>query len=53
MTLKDESSKPEGVQHTPGEKRRTTTNSSRKSEATGPKHSRRSVVDVPGDESKI
>ena len=53
MTLKDESSKPEGVQHATGEKRRTITDSSRKNEAIGPKQNQCSALDVSGDESKI
>ena len=37
----------------PGEKWRTTTNSSRKNEAAGPEQKRCPVVDVSGDEIKI
>ena len=37
MTLKDESPRSEGVQFATGEEWRTTTNSSRKNEAAGPK----------------
>ena len=53
MTWKDVSPKSEGVQHATGEEQRTTTNSSRKNEAAGPKWKQRSVVDVSSDESKI
>ena len=52
MTWKDVSPKSEGVQHATGEEQRTTTNSSRKNEAAGPKWKQRSVVDVSSDESK-
>ena len=41
-----------GVQHATGKEWRTTTNSSRKNEAAGPKWNRCSVVDVSGGESK-
>ena len=37
MTLKEESPRSEGVQYATGEEQRRTTNSSRKSEAAGPK----------------
>ena len=53
MTLKDESPRSEGVQYAPGEEWRRTTNIPRKNEAAGPKRKWCSVVDVPGDESKI
>jgi len=42
-----------GVQYATGEEWRTTTNSSRKNEAAGPKQKRHSVGDVSGDESKL
>ena len=53
MTLKDESPRPEGVQHTTGKEQRRTTNSPRKNEVVGPKWKRHSVVDVSVDESKF
>ena len=53
MTPKDESPKLKGVQYVIGEEQRTTTNSSRKNEASGPKWRWSSLVDVSGDESKI
>ena len=53
MTLKDESSRSEGVQYATGGKWRRITNSPRKNEATGPKQKWHSVADVSGDESKI
>ena len=37
MTLKDEPPRSEGVQYATGKEQRTTTNSSRKNEASGPK----------------
>ena len=53
MILKDKSPRSEGVQYAPGEEWRRTTNIPRKNEAAGPKRKWCSVVDVPGDESKI
>ena len=53
MTLKGESPRLEGVQHATGEEQRTTTNSPRKNEATGPKRKWGSAVDVSGDERKV
>ena len=55
MTLKDDPSpsRLKGVQYATGEEWRTTTNSSRKNEAAGPKQKRHSVGDVSGNESKL
>ena len=53
MTLKDESSRSEGIQYATGEKWRRITNSPRENEGTGPKQKWHSVADVSGDESKI
>ena len=53
LTLKDEPLRSKGVQYAIGEEWRTTTNSSRKNEAAGPKEKWPSVVDVSGDESEI
>ena len=50
---RDESARSEDFQHATGEEQRTTINSSRKNEATGPKREECSAVDVSGDESKI
>ena len=44
MTLTDVSLRFEGVQNAAGEERRSTTNSPRKNEASGPKQKRLSVV---------
>ena len=53
MTLKDEFPWWEGVQYATGEEQRTTTSSSQKIEAAGPKQKQPSVVDMSGDENKI
>ena len=53
MTLEDEPPRLEGVHNAPGEEWRTITNSCRKNEVAGPKWKQRSVVDVPGGESKV
>ena len=53
MALKNESPRSEAVQYATGEEQRTTTNSSKKNEAAGPKQKPHSVVDVSADESKI
>ena len=53
MTQNEESPRSEGIQYATGEEWRAITNSSRKNEAAGPKWKQRSVVDVPGGESKV
>ena len=52
MTPKDESPSSEAVQYATGKEQRTTTYSSRKKEAAGPKWEQHSAVNVPGDESR-
>ena len=53
LTPKDKPLRSKVVQYAIGEERRTTTNSSRKNEAAGPKQKWPSIVDVSGDDSKI
>ena len=53
MTLKDESSRSEGIQYATGEKWRRITNSPRKKETAEPKQKRCSDMEASGDESKI
>ena len=53
MTPKDELSREDSVQYVTGEEWRTTANSSRKNEVTGPKWKQCSVADMSGDESKV
>ena len=54
MTLENKQPpRSEGVQYATGEERRAITDSSRKNEAAGPVWNQRSVVDVPGGQSKI